>query len=223
MLLVRLFLKGIHRIIEFFIGGFILYFLLASILAFIPVNLDENKDGTIPIFVSASPIHTDIVIPAQIEKFSWYDFVPRSDFPEAIRFDYIRFGWGDQGFYIHTPTWDDLTPGTVMNALFWPSSAAMHVAYESQPVESEMVRKKMISVEAYLNLVDFIKSSFYQDEQKVALIPNKGYSYYDNFYEANGSYHLFNTCNSWTNAALKIVGIRTSLYALSTDGIMRHL
>ena len=42
---------------------------------------------------------------------------------------YVAFGWGDRGFYLETPTWDDLKYSTVLKALFWHSPAVMHVSF----------------------------------------------------------------------------------------------
>ena len=58
---------------------------------------------------------------------------------------------------------------------------------------------------------------------QVELIPNRGYWNNDNFYEAHGNYHLFNTCNAWTNEALQTIGVKTGWLALSSNGIMDHL
>ena len=55
------------------------------------------------------------------------------------------------------------------------------------------------------------------------LIKGKGYSDYDNFYEANYNYHLFKTCNTWTNESLKVAGVKTSSLALFESGILRWL
>ena len=41
-----------------------------------------------------------------------------------------------------------------------------------------------------------------QNGNKILLI-GKGYTTYDEFYEAKGNYSCFKTCNSWVNSALK--------------------
>lgn len=108
---------------------------------------------------------------------------------------------------------------------FLPSETAMHVQYlENTPVLSPDCKEKFISSENYKALVEYIRTSFsINSDNQVDLIPERGYWSNDNFYEANGSYHLFNTCNAWTNGALKVAGVKTALLALFQDGIMRHL
>mgnify|MGYP000924339919 CR=1 FL=1 len=72
-------------------------------------------------------------------------------------------------------------------------------------------------------MIKYIKSSFKLKEGAIEIIPNKGYSDHDNFYEAKNSYHMFRTCNIWTNEALKSAGVKTGVYALFPDGILKHL
>ncbi|MFM7331368.1 MAG: DUF2459 domain-containing protein, partial [Brachymonas sp.] len=38
-------------------------------------------------------------------------------------------GWGDRNFFLNTPTWDDLTLSTALNATFGLGSAALHINY----------------------------------------------------------------------------------------------
>ena len=125
---------------------------------------------------------------------------------------------------METPTWADLKFSTAFNAACSGSETAMHVAYhENEPHVTPDSKAKYIEPKKYLELIEYIKGSCKLDAEKVDLIPNKGYWHNDNFYEANGAYHLFNTCNAWTNEGLKIAGVRTALLALFSDGIMRHL
>ena len=117
-----------------------------------------------------------------------------------------------------------MTLATALNAAFLPSETAMHVAYYSEePKVNEGISKITIDESQYHSLVEYILNTFRLNNAKVELIPNRGYWRNDNFYEANHSYHLFNTCNSWTNSGLKLINIKTGIFALSADGIMRHL
>jgi len=54
------------------------------------------------------------------------------------------------------------------------------------------------------------------------LIQDHNYNQNDAFYEANGKYDLFNTCNSWTNSALKISGQKAAFWALTDTAILQH-
>ena len=141
----------------------------------------------------------------------------------GIHADLAR-GAGDKGFFLDTPTWDDLTVKTALNAAILPSGTAMHVEYERfEPSVNDRCRKLLIPEKNYSELVEFVLESFQLENDKPVLIPNRGYWDNDNFYEAYGNYHLFKTCNTWTNNALQAAGIRTGVHVLFQDGILYHL
>jgi len=65
-------------------------------------------------------------------------------------------------------------------------------------IESETCKKIEISTEQYVRLSDYIHKSFKLNSTgdfiKIETTANRGET--DAFYEANGRYSLFNTCNS---------------------------
>jgi uncharacterized protein (TIGR02117 family) len=204
--------------------GFITFYFLLFFGGGIFYSGAHDYAGEIEFFVKTNGVHSDLCLPVKSEVIDWSSFIAPSDFPEVNKFEYISIGWGDKGFFLDTPEWSDLTIETALNAAFFSSPTAMHVAYhEHKPIESAACAKVFISKQKYLDLIVFIKSSFAMEHEKVTLIPNRSYWKNDNFYEANGNYHLFNTCNRWTNEALKIVDVRTGLFALSSEGIMLPL
>ena len=75
-----------------------------------------------------------------------------------------------------------------------------------------------------MQLISFIFATFQTENGfNIQLIEGKGYTEFDNFYEANHSYHLLKTCNTWTNQVLAIAGVKTSSLALFENGILRWL
>lgn len=222
----RSFTKSFSRIagrfFELFFAFLFVYLLVAVLGAVIPVgHLREN--GEVTIFVRSNGVHTDVCLPVQTAWMNWLDFIPIEDYPEDAPCDYIMIGWGDKGFFLDTPTWAELKVSTALNAAVIPSEAAMHVEYTEMPVTGEFMRRVHVSVQEYRKLVRFVKSSFRRSRHDVEIIRGAGYTAYDRFYEANYSYHMFNTCNSWTNSALKSAEVRTGMFALFPDGIMSHL
>lgn len=211
-------------ILEVVIGFLLIYLNSAFLFSVIPAGAEEATDG-VKIFVKTNGVHTDLCLPVETEYLDWKTFIPAADFPAVTSFQYVSIGWGDKGFFLDTPTWADLKFSTAFNAAFLGGDAAMHVQYFShEPQVSTTVKMKYVTPEGYRRLIGYIKDSFTTDDQgQVELIPGKGYWSDDNFYEAKGSYHLYNTCNAWTNEALKTAGIRTAWLALFSDGIMRHL
>lgn len=202
---------------------FTCYFIIFFGGGVFPVG-DLPQTGDVEIYVKSNGVHTDLCLPVENAQFNWKTMVNPVDFPHVKNPQFMAVGWGDKGFFLDTPTWNDLTFKTAFTAAFLPSETAMHVAYlENKPTENENCARVFLTKAHYEKLIVFVKNSFKTTDNNVILIPNKGYNKTDNFYEANGNYHLFKTCNAWTNNALKIVNIRTGLYALSAEGIMRHL
>jgi len=187
----------------------------------IPMGEVPN-DGDHYIFVRSNGIHTELILPSNNGTVDWSGTITRDDFGDNISTDYMVFGWGDKGFYMNTPQWEDLTAKTATSALLVPTSTAMHVGFEPRPQENKDCVKIQLSKKQYLKIVAYINNSFLQKEGRVQLISGKGYGTSDNFYEANRSYHLFRTCNTWTSDALKEAGIRTSALAVFPNAVMGH-
>lgn len=214
--------KYILRFAESFVAFLFVYLIIVILGQSIHVG-ETNPSGEVTLYVCSNGVHTDVCLPTKSVSYDWETFVPRNHFPENDYFEYIRIGWGDKGFFMDTPTWGDLTFSTAFSAAFLPSETAMHVAYVKRPTMSANSVEVTISKASYLKLIKYIQLSFNLKHSKPDLIYGEGYSKNDNFYEANGSYHLFRTCNTWTNAALKTANIRTSFYALFQGGIMLPL
>jgi len=214
--------KYTGRTVECFVAFLFLYLTIALYGEVIPVG-DLKKDGDVYIYVQSNGIHTDVCLPTQNSVMNWNEFIAPEPYGENGKCNFIAIGWGDKGFFLDTPTWAELKVSTALNAAFLPSSTAMHVMYCNEPKANKVKVKVYLSKKEYGQLVSYVKKSFHQSGNKVELIPNRGYSKADNFYEANNSYHLFRTCNIWTNEALKAANVRTGLYALFPHGILSHL
>lgn len=214
--------KAIGIFFEVFFAFLFFYAIVAMYGAIIPTGEIKPK-GDLYIYVQSNGIHTDVCLPTQTKEVNWLIFLPQEHYTNNSAFDFVTIGWGDKGFFLDTPTWAELKVSTALNAAFLPSTTAMHVKYSKEPVVSETRRKVFLDRGDYLKMVKYIKRSFKTKNDVVELISGKGYSYDDNFYEANESYHLFRTCNRWTNRVLKEANIKTGVFALFPNGIISHL
>lgn len=223
---VKIWLKKIikygSRFFELFFA-FLFFYLIISLVGGAVAVGELKQEGEMYIYVQSNGVHTDICLPVKTEQINWLDFIPASHFPDNKNFDFIAIGWGDKGFFLDTPQWSDLTVSTALNAAFLPSPTLMHVEYNKEPLETPNRKRVYLSRKDYANLIKFIKSSFVVKNNSVELMESCGYRNCDNFYEAHHSYHLFRTCNRWTNLALKSAGIKTGIFALFPDGILSHL
>lgn len=179
------------------------YLMIAFILSFITVNKTSDK-GSQSIYLSSNGVHLDIIIPNKNLS---------TQLAEMLRTnpEFAAFGWGDENFYIHTPTWGDLTFGNAFKAAFLKSNTLMHVT------EYSRVRKNWVKVpvteQQLLKVNDYIFKSFKKTNQgKSVLLENQGYAHNDEFYKANGSYSCFKTCNSWINQCFKQAHLKACLW-----------
>ncbi|MDF1695290.1 MAG: DUF2459 domain-containing protein [Saprospiraceae bacterium] len=169
------------------------------------------------IYLSTNGVHIDIIIPKV-----YIDDLFVSDLKIKAPIQFVAFGWGDKGFYLETPTWGDLTFSTAIHAMFWNSETAMHVSRYKNTYSDW--KKIPICDKQLQSLLLYIQKSFKKNQnQKIMEIQNSGYSYYDTFYEANGSYSCIQTCNFWVNKGLKRADIKTSIWSPFDRGILYHI
>ncbi|MCK7559066.1 TIGR02117 family protein [Chitinophaga sedimenti] len=208
-------------ILIFLVGFVLLYLLAAWGLSRIAVAREAGPEE-VEIYLLSNGVHSDIVVPVANELRDWRSKVPvihtRGKDSSAI---WLAFGWGDKGFYLETPTWNDLSFSTAFKAAFGLSSAAMHTTYYHYMQEGNDCKRIMISKNQYERLIRFIDESFITDAGGgFRLIPtNANYGRNDAFYDAHGRYHLFHTCNTWTNNALKACGQLACYWTPFDEGI----
>ncbi|MGE3166837.1 MAG: TIGR02117 family protein [Planctomycetota bacterium] len=204
--------RWIRRVVSRTILGLAISYGVIVLVGLVPVNNDfvEDPQG-VEIFVSSSAVHADVVLPLRTSEVDWRSAFPEECFRGSTRgLTHVAFGWGDRGFFLETPQWSDLTVANAANALFWTSSAAMHVDFTRPEYLGEATRSVHISRAQYRALVDFIDATFARDDQgRRRQIAGTGYADSDAFFEALGSYSCLNTCNSWVGSALREAGVRT--------------
>lgn len=215
-------LLSIGIAVECFVG-FICFYVVFALFGMVFPCGSHVQQGDISIFVRTNGVHTDICLPTKSEHKDWLSIIDLEAYEDRSKTEYVAIGWGDKGFFLDTPTWAELKASTAFNAMFLPTPTALHVEFMNQPVESETIKEVKISKESYRELIAFVESTFEKKNSKIQLIPGHGYGLTDNFYEAKGSYHLFNTCNVWTNDALKCANIRTAVYSVFPQGNIMHL
>jgi uncharacterized protein (TIGR02117 family) len=216
----------LHSIL-IFLSLIVLYLAFVVLLTVIPANRSAvQPESGVTIFIKSNGVHTDLVLPTENKLYNWNTKIFPEDFsPMNGKSQWTAFGWGDKGFYLYTPNWSDLKASTAFNALFTGSPTAMHISvYGYTPEESIKTKKITLTEEQYKTLCEYVFKSF-QKDGKENFILIRGYHYNgvnDNFYEAEGKYHLFNTCNNWTNSALKAAGVKTAFWAPFDKCVFYH-
>lgn len=183
------------------IGGVLAFYACFLLLGFVPVNRDyvppAEGDG-VRIFVRSNEIHTDFVLPVVDEAsgVDWRELFPPEHFLGDIQgYKYVAIGWGDRGFYIETPRWEDFQLANALRALF-PNESVLRAEYLYDAASSESYREVQLSREQYRQLVEFIRGSVagVDDQGHAIQATSKSYHACDRFYVAVDSYHAFNTC-----------------------------
>jgi uncharacterized protein (TIGR02117 family) len=199
-----------------------IYLVSAIFLSIIPVNsgFKEPKKETYYIYLASNGVHIDIILPAKDSLFNWIQALPfDQDIYPFIK--YVGFGWGNKDFYINAPNWSDINTRITMNALFLKGEPALHVSPYQTITENKNIIRVNISKHEYIKVNQFIHDSF-KKTNSGSFIQIKGlnYSKHDIFFLANQKYHLFNTCNTWTNKGLKSSGLKACLWTPFDRGVL---
>ena len=132
-------------------------------------------------------------------------------FPEVKYFqkaELVDIGWGDEAFYQHPDfDWD-----LAYQALFQSTPSTLRVEgifiSKQQYFDiSEIVVELKINNEQLKVLQKYISDTIWRDENHKHKILSTQYLNRVYFFKANGSYHLFNTCNTWLAKGLKQSGL----------------
>lgn len=219
-------LKYLIRSIFIFVAFIGLYLLTAYTCQYLTTNDGyKNPEEGIEVFLISNGVHTDICLPIDTTNSVWRNYFNPNQFKGLVNQPkYISFGWGDKGFYLDTPTWDDLTMKTALKAALLPSATALHVTYKlQQPELSENVKSFMVNKVSLKKIANYIKAHIkIKNEQSILIDCCRYPGVFDNFYEAKGSYHVFKTCNVWTNNAIKKAGVKTSIWTPFSSAILKQ-
>ena len=126
-----------------------------------------------------------------------------ADFPGS---DHLEFGWGDGDYYQA----DNPGPWLAVKAACWPTTSVLHVAGFSGSVDRQFAGYESIRLEMtrarFHRLAAFVDQGFDRQGKAKADPLRPGYGLNSLFYPARGTFHLFNTCNSWIAQALAAAG-----------------
>lgn len=182
------------------------YLLAGLVGGAVPVNTGWREPARgVTVWVESNGVHTGIVVPKVAAGVDWRTLARPEHLadPRYTRHDHLSFGWGERAFYLETPTWADMRPGTVIAAALGSDRTLIHVDHIPRPVADSNVRSVRLSVDQYRRLAAFIAASVAPGAAHA-----RGYYAYDAFYEGRGRYDAVRTCNAWTGAALARAGVR---------------
>jgi uncharacterized protein (TIGR02117 family) len=168
-----------------------------------------TEAASIEAYVLSNGVHTDLVFPVRSDVIDWTTlFNPRDARAVPPDAEFVAIGWGDREFYLHTPTWADLTARRAFGALFGANASLLHVTWLTRAQLRQGAYAMPLSPRQYLQLVAHVRGSL--PRAAATPMPGAGYGAEDAFYEALGSYHLFETCNTWTGRGLRRADVPVS-------------
>lgn len=215
-------LKIILKTILGLIAFILLYWFSAYCLSRITIEKEANTKEEVAIYILTNGVHTDLVVPVKSELYDWSNEVRfENTVSKDTSYNYLAMGWGDKGFYLETPRWEDLKASVAFKAAFALGATAIHTTYYRKMTVSETCRKIMISKEQYQRLIYFITDSFQKDKDGhfINIATKAVYGNSDAFYEATDSYSILHTCNTWANNGLKRSGQKCCLWTPFDTGI----
>ena len=208
--------KGL-KIIGYSFLSFVVLILIYIGIALLLSNIEVNKEAQTAgdnqtIYLKTNGVHLDIIL-----KKTDLQPIISSSLNISAEEQYLAFGWGDENFYLHTPTWNDLTFKTAFGAMFLKSSTLVHLTKYSEK-RSSWVAVNLTSNELE-QLKQYLVSSFNFKNGKIQEI-EQGYSSSDSFYKATGNYSIFKTCNTWANKGFNQSGLKSCVWTPFDFGLL---
>jgi uncharacterized protein (TIGR02117 family) len=204
-----------------------LYLLAALLLGAVPANRGWTQpEAGVRIFVRTNGVHTWLLVPKVTPEMDWRPYAPGHHLkdPRWGAGNHLALGYGNRTFYLETPTWGDLTMKNAFLAMFGQGRSLVHADHTHAPQANEWQRPLRITRAEYAKLAAHMAKSFQRDAQgRTMPVLGRGYGDSDMFYEANGGYSAFYTCNSWTGEALRAAGIKAGLWTPLSQSIMWRL
>jgi uncharacterized protein (TIGR02117 family) len=137
-----------------------------------------------------------------------------ADFPQARFFE---FGWGDTVYYPAPRK----TFGMTLGAAF-PGPAVVHMigmpVHPREMFPTVEVVALRLSDEGFRRLVEYLHATFRRGGAARVRPSAAGLYPTSLFYPATGSFHLFNTCNTWTARGLATAGLPIQVTGIQRAG-----
>ncbi|MBT9528175.1 MAG: TIGR02117 family protein [Rhizobacter sp.] len=222
----RLALKLLLRFLLALASLVAVYFATAFVLVFFPVNPEPRGEPlVVQAFVYSNGVHTDLVFPLHTQGVDWSQAFPAQHLPEAPHdAAYIAIGWGDREFYLNTPRWRDLTASRALQALSGSGRTLLHVSYLREADLQSGMHALPLSAQQYASLVNYVERALVRSHAGPGVnVPGQHYGAHDAFYEANGAYDLFSTCNAWVGRGLAQAGVKVSAWTPLATQVVWHL
>ncbi len=202
------------------------YFATAFVLVLFPTNTQPRiTPVAVNAYVYSNGVHADFVFPIRAQGVDWSQTFPPQHLPEVPHdAAFVAIGWGDREFYLNTPRWQDLTAGRALHALSGSGRSLLHITYLRQADLQDGMHALPLSAKQYASLVNYVERALVRSYVGPGVnVPGQHYGAHDAFYEANGTYNLFTTCNAWVGRGLAQAGVKVSAWTPLASQVVWHL
>jgi len=210
----RIYLKRLLRLVGSILGA---YLAAAFIFSALTVSAKPHDCAKLqPIYIQHSAIHANLVIPTSSLSKRFHENIKL-----PVRSEFITVGVGDRNVYINSPNFGDIKLGHALKAVFWPTKRVLHAAPYNE-VGTDWIRlnlcpEQLAAIETYM-----LSSLSHGEDGLSQIVEGATYWGADRFYEADGHYSAFNSCNNWVNGAMKTAGLKAPLWSPFSQGIIYH-
>jgi uncharacterized protein (TIGR02117 family) len=177
------------------------------------------------IYLEGDIQHVNLLLPVANDQVDWNSFLSPGPIGSetGVRYQYLKFGWGDRDFYRNTPNMAAFQLPKALHALLAPGNVTtVHVqGYGALPV-AEPLKCVALKAPEYRRLVGFIQASFQQTAQRPIRIQD-GFTPSSGFYEGTGHYSILRTCNTWAAEGLDAAGVNTPLWTALAPAVWRQI
>lgn len=200
-----------------------LYLLAALTGSLLPANQGwQSPEDGIELFIETNGLHTGIIMPISSDVHDWTPLIrPEHLTDPSLYGSHILIGWGHEGVYRHAREWTGLRSADAISAIWGSDDVLIHVYHLKYPQAYPYYRRRLkVSEAEYRKIATAIEARFALDDHHRSQ-PSPGYGKDDLFYQANGHYNAFYTCNNWTSDVLQQAGIRIGRWTPFQGGVMR--
>ncbi len=194
----------------------VFYAVSALICAILPVGRKNFSSGeSRQVYICADAVHSDVVLPLHDDSVNWKKYFGDLVDPTLPADAYLEIGWGDQVFFTQYQTWTDVRIKGVFAALTGQNPTALRVLLMNEPKNDTSCVSLLMGREARIKLAQYVAANL-----KHPAVPTVVKSRYEAYFETQGTYGPFSTCNQWTSTGLGVAGESHALFSPFSFGVM---
>jgi uncharacterized protein (TIGR02117 family) len=197
-------------------------------------SLYPSRPGTpgVEVFVVTNLYHSSLIVP----RAALAEAARRRSLPALAAvtarfapYEWLEFGWGDEGFYTRVPTTAELTTALALRALFRPGNpSVLHVVGFSEPPRAAYPQAGMVALtlseDGFERLAAMLDATFARKGSGGVEEMGGGLYGHSLFYRAVGTFNVLRVCNHWIADLLAAAGVPTApVLATMPQGLLWDL